>query len=133
MALPRFGGKPKTLPDFRRVFKAILGTCIPAIEMVRIRNAMPGAASRFIMGVTDPTEAWNMLDRQYGNRDMTIALTITGLLTLKILMGPGHKQVEILLQGMCSAQACLRAVQAEKQMLTGLGTIGRLVSKMADV
>ena len=51
---------------------------------------------------------------------------------LKIPKGPRHKQVEVLLQGMRSAQACLRLVQAEKMMLIGLGTIGRHMSKLPD-
>ena len=71
--LPKFGRKPETWADFRSGFKAILGTCEPAIEMVRLRNAMPQAANKFIMGVTEPAEAWSVLDRQYGNRDMAIA------------------------------------------------------------
>ena len=37
-----------------------------------------------------------------------------------------------MLQGMRSARACLRAVQAKKMMLIRLGTIGRLVSKLPD-
>ena len=60
------------------------------------------------------------------------APSITGLLALKIPKGPGHKQVKALLQGIRLAEACLRAVKAEKQMLTGLGAIGRLVSKLLD-
>ena len=41
--------------------------------MVRLRNAMPEAATKFIMGVTEQEESWSVLDRQYGNRDMAIA------------------------------------------------------------
>ena len=37
-----------------------------------------------------------MLDRRFGNRDITIATTITKLLTLKIPKGPSTK---VLLQG----------------------------------
>ena len=37
-----------------------------------------------------------------------------------------------MLQGMRLAQTCLRAVQAEKIMLIGLGTIGKLWSKLPD-
>ena len=44
-----------------------------------------------------------LLDIQFGNRDITIALTITGLLTIKIPKRPGHKQVKVLVQGMCLA------------------------------
>ena len=87
--LAKFGGKPDTWADFRSGFKAILGTCEPAIEMLRLRNTMPEAATKFIMGVTEPADTWSVLDRQYGNRDMAIALAITNLLALKIPKGPG--------------------------------------------
>ena len=55
--LPKFEGQPETWADFRSGFKAILGMCEPALEMVCLRNAMPEAATRFIMGVTKPAEA----------------------------------------------------------------------------
>ena len=51
VALPKFGGKPEAWPDFCRGFKAILGTCI-AIEMARLRHALPEAAYKFILGVS---------------------------------------------------------------------------------
>ena len=79
--------------------------CKPAIEMVRLMNAMPEAEIKFIMGVTEPAEAWSVLDRQYGNRDMAIALAIIKILALKIPKEPGYKRVEALLQGMCLARA----------------------------
>ena len=63
--------------------KAILGTCERAVEMVLLRNALPEAANKLIMGVTEPVKAWYILDRQYGNRDLTIALAVTKLLALK--------------------------------------------------
>ena len=77
VALPKSGGKPEGWPDFHRGFKAILGACIPAIEMARLRHALPQTASKFILGVSEPTEAcaldrnkmsqtvrnnWNQLD-----------------------------------------------------------------------
>ena len=89
MALPKFGGKPKAWPDIRRGFKVIIGACIPAIEMARLRHALPEAASKFIMGESEPTEAWALLDTQFGNRDIAIVLTNTGLLMFKIPKGPG--------------------------------------------
>ena len=77
-------------PDFGRSFRAILGTCDAAIEIVRIRNAMPEAAKKFNLGVIDPAESWTMLDRQFSNSDVTIAITITGLIALKIPKGAGR-------------------------------------------
>ena len=43
--LAKIGGKPETWADFRSGLKAILGTCKPAIVMVRLRYAMPEAAT----------------------------------------------------------------------------------------
>ena len=51
VALPKFGGKPKAWPDIHRGFKAIIGACNPAIEMARLRHALPEAASKFILGI----------------------------------------------------------------------------------
>ena len=51
---------------------------------------------------------------------MTIARIITMLMAIKIPKGPEYKQVEELLQGMQTARACLRVVEAEDQMLIGL-------------
>ena len=130
LALPKFGGKPEPWPDFRISLKTLLGTRDAAIEICLHKKCY--AANKFILGVFNPAEAWTMLDRQFGNRDITIAIIITGLIALKIPKGPGHEQVGPLLQGMCSAQACLRAVQAKAEMLTGLGTVGKLVSKLPD-
>ena len=88
---------------------------------------MPEAASKFIMKVSEPMKAWALLDRLLGNRDLTIVITITRLIMLRIPKSTGSEQVEALLQGMCLARAGLRVVQSEYRMLSGLGTIGRLV------
>lgn len=54
-----------------------------------------------------------MLDRQYGNREITFARTITQLLALKIPKGPGYEKVEALLLSMQMVRACLKAVNIE--------------------
>ena len=43
------------------------------------------------------SEAWTMLDREFVNRDISIAITITGLIALKIPKDLGHELVEALL------------------------------------
>ena len=62
-----------------------------------------------------------MLDRQYGNRVMTITRTITQLMALKILKGPRYKKVKVLLLSMQILRARLKAVSAESPMLNGEG------------
>ena len=68
--------------------------------MVRLRHTLMEVASKYIMGASKSTEVWALIDRQFRNRSITIAQTITGLLTLKIPRGPGYKRVEVLLQCM---------------------------------
>ena len=67
VALPKFGGKNEAWLDF----KAILRKSIPALEMASLRHALQDEASKFIIGVSDTTEAFTLLDRKFGNRDMT--------------------------------------------------------------
>ena len=60
--LPMFSGDYGAWADFRRGFRAMLGLCDPPIEMVPLRTALPEAAMGFIIGVTNPTEAWFILE-----------------------------------------------------------------------
>ena len=91
----------------------MMGKCKPPIEMERLRTALREAVVNFIMSFTDPAEVWVVLDRQYGNREITFARTITQLLALKIPKGPGYKKVEALLLSMQMVRACLKAVNIE--------------------
>ena len=70
--LLKFDGKPEGWTDFSRTFKAILRTCDPAIEMVRLRTALPASAIQYILGMTDPTEAWRLLNKQFGDRQLSL-------------------------------------------------------------
>ena len=50
-----------------------------------LKARLAGSSIQVHLGdMFEPTEAWALLERQFGNRDITIALTITRLLTLKI-------------------------------------------------
>ena len=53
----QFDGKAENWADFRIGFKVILRACDPAIEMVRLRNALPDMAAKFILDVSDPAKA----------------------------------------------------------------------------
>ena len=130
--LPTFSGKHEAWADFQRGFRAMLGMCELPIEMVCLRTTLPEAAVNFIMGITNPEEAWVVLDTQYGKREMTTLRIITQLLALKIPKRPRYEQLETFLLSMQMARACLKAVDAKNQMLNGLGTIRNIVGKLME-
>ena len=93
LALPKFNCQPRTWPEFYRSLTVILGMYDPAMLMIGMRDAMPQATNHIIMGITNPTEAWTIFDRRFGNKDITIATTITKFLALKIHKGPKLEQM----------------------------------------
>ena len=86
--MPKFGGKSESWADFIIGFKAILKTCDPDIEMVRLWNAPPEQVAKHILGDLDSVETWALLDRQYRERDIGIPTATSRLLALKLPKGP---------------------------------------------
>ena len=90
--------------------------------MVELWSALTELATKYILGVTGPTEAWTLLDRQYGDRNMAIATALNRLHSLKMPNVQPYNQVEAMVQCMRHIGACLKAVNAEDKMFSNTGT-----------
>ena len=82
-----------------------------------------------IPGVTDPKEAYKLLDKQYGDKGVTVLGEMHRIISLKFSQVPVHRKVEALVKGVNTARTCLKAVGAEKELFAGYVTIGTLVGK----
>ena len=98
-----------------RDFKAILGECVLAIDMARLTRGsnqvhLGGIQAHGGMGPAKQTVQKQRHNHSLDHHQAPDAPKV-----------PRHKQLEVLLQGMRSAQACLREVQAEKIMFIAQG------------
>ena len=130
--LPHFDGKSENWADFKRRFKELIKAvnCSPVMEMTFLVDHLAAEAARYVLGVTDPTEAWQLLDKRYGDRRLAILTTRHRLINLQLPAGPAHTKVEELVQGLRHALTCLRAVDAEDELFSDLAMIGILLDKL---
>ena len=130
--LPHFDGKPENWSEFKRRFKELTKAvnCSPVMEMTFLVDHLADEAARYVLGVTDPTEAWALLDRRYGDRRLAIMTARHRLVNLQLPAGPAHVQVEDLVQGLRHALTCMRAVDAEEELFSDLAMVGILLAKL---
>ena len=129
---PTFDGRPENWADFRRKFKELVRTAgyRPVLEMSILVDHLSEDAARYVLGVEEPAEAWERLEKRYGDRTLAIITARHRLLNLKIPKGPVHDQVEALVQGLMEARTRLKAVQAEAELFGDISTVGHLLSKL---
>ena len=129
--VPEFSGAEEDYPGFRRSF---LGLTAPAkypeeVWLTILRKKVPLAARRLLEGHTKMSEAWKVLDRRYGSRDVAVASARAKLLGLRT-KGPLYEQVEQLWQAVLTAQTSLQAVEAGDLLFCEFGVVGTLVDKL---
>ena len=130
--LPNFDGKSQNWAEFKRRFKELIKAvnCSPVMEMTFLVDHLAQEAARYVLGVTDPAEAWELLDKRYGDRRFAIMTTRHRLINLQLPAGPAHAQVEELVQGLRHALTCLRSVEAEDELFSDLAMVGILLDKL---
>ena len=130
--LPNFDGKAENWAEFKRRFKELIKAvnCSPVLEMTFLVDHLAAEAARYVLGVTDPTKAWALLDKRYGDRRLAILTTRHRLINLEVPRGPGYEKVEALVQGLRHARTCLEAVGAEDELFSDLAMVGILLNKL---
>jgi hypothetical protein len=131
--LPVFTGRAEDWPEFRRLFQELTeGEGLrPAVLLAQLRDSLNcEQAKSLIVGKTVVDEAWNVLDRRYGDRELAVINTKYQLLHLDTTKGQPHEQVEALQQGVAKSISLLRSVKAEAEFLDNLALIAHLVAKL---
>ena len=130
--LPSFDNKPENWADFRRRFKELIKSANypTVVEMAQLRENLQEEAASYILGVTEPADAWAILEKKYGDRTLAILTTRHRLVTLQLPTGPAHDQVEALVQGLRHAKYCLKAVGAEYTLFGDITMVSTLLSKL---
>ena len=133
--LPFFTGRPEDWADFRREFQEMVRAAnySPVLEMKVLRDHLKEESRAYITGVTVPAEAWELLNKKYGDRTLAMLTTRHRLVSLKLPRGAPHDQLEALVQGVRHAKTCLRAVQAEDTLFSDLTIIGTLLMKLPQM
>ena len=100
VSLPVFDGKADGFHEFRRVFRELAAheDYSPPLYLAQLRGRLSADAKAVIAGITKVEEAWEELDRRYGNREQAIMTARHKLLHVR-LSGPWFQQVEELQRG----------------------------------
>ena len=133
--LPTFDGKAENWAEFKRRFQELIKAvnCSPVLEMTFLVDHLAAEAARYVLGVTNPTKAWALLDKRYGDRRLAILTTRYRLINLEVPRGFGYEKVEALVQGLRHARTCLEAVGAEDELFSDLAMVGILLSKLPSM
>ena len=81
-----------------RVFKELLkiSKLGPVLEISQLRSNQLEDAKKRITGVKEPAEAWKLLDKRYGDRQIAIFSAMNKLHSVSLPCRPAHDRVEAL-------------------------------------
>ena len=133
--LPVFTGRAEDWPEFRRLFQELTeGEGLrPAVLLAQLRDSLNcEQAKSLIVGKTVVAEAWNVLDRRYGDRELAVINAKYQLLHLDTTQGQPHEQVEALQLGVAKSLSLLPSLKEEAEFLDALALIAHLVAKLTQ-
>ena len=110
--LPQFSGKCEEWGDFKRVFEELVGpeNYPPILYLTQLRSLLPKEAVARIEGVTAIHEAWERLDKRYGDVQLTVITIQRRLAELTLTKTAPHDKLEQLCQELERASMALRSV-----------------------
>jgi hypothetical protein len=128
--LPEFKGQLTEWAEFRRGFQALADHQYPdPIYLLQLKKRIPREGQNLLAGIVSATEAWEVLDSFYGNKDIIVASVVEKLLNTKLLGSP-HRSLEQLCQALQSAISALRSVEAEACLENDQRLVAALVAKL---
>ena len=91
---------------------------------------LPLEAKLWIKGESEPTEAWERLDKLYGDKELAVLSTMYSLESFELPQGSAHEVIQALALELRISMTWLEAVGDGSKLYANYLTIGRLVSKL---
>ena len=109
MELPQFSGKVKDYLEFREVFRSLVAEIYTEhmLYITQLKNQLPTDGKNMLRGIVHRNEAWEVLKRQYDDRNAAVATILSGLQHLKFSGSSSHDKLEALAQAVLQAMISL--------------------------
>ena len=93
--LPQFQGSVEDYAEFNSQFCQLCSSehYSAVLELSQLKTKLPKEAVQAIVGLTDPTTAWERLDQLYGNIEMSVVAALRWLRNFKLSKHTAHDQV----------------------------------------
>ena len=98
--------------------------------MATLSAKIPAEACRLIIGIKNPAEAWERLNKRYGDEQLVVIAAMKDLIQLKMPQGFPFVRMEALVQAVRLDKTRLKAFGQENQLFASCFTIGTLVEKL---
>jgi hypothetical protein len=110
--LPQFSGKCEEWGDFKRVFEELIGpeNYAPILYLTQLRSRLPTEALARVEGVTAVDDAWDRLDKRYGDVQLTVITIQRRLAEMALTKTAPHDKLEQMCQELERATTALRSV-----------------------
>ena len=132
VALPRFSGRIEEWADFRHLFSELVRAedYPEVVMMVQLRERIPKEAVNLLAGVVEVKEAWERLNKKYGDKEQAILQAKHRLRCVKLGTGPAFEQIDNLRLAVQTARAHLMAVGAGEELFADRSIFGHLINKV---
>ena len=115
---PSFNGEQESWPELKRVFQGLMKASGQGevVKLAQLKIKLPAEAERISIGVTNPKEAWTILEEWYGDRDIAIVSAMHKLESLRL--PHAHEKVEALVTAVRTAMTFLTALALNAEACT---------------
>ena len=100
------------------------------LELATLKDKIPEEACTMIIRVTDPAEAWERLNGQYGDEQLAAIAAMKELMQIKIPAVLPFVKIGALGMAVRLAKTRLRAIGKERQLYASVFTFSTLVKKL---
>ena len=133
LKLPTFSGKLEEWPEFRAIFVDMMENVRGSAKLQYLRANIPAKDVSQIAGLTTLAEAWERLERTYGNVQLNI-ITVKGNLERYVpSSGQDHKKVIDVFEAVERSITQLTRLGSADHIKGDLSLIHKLVSKLPKI
>ena len=133
LKLPSFSGKIEEWPEFRSVFVDMMANVPESAQIQYLKSNLPSKDVKQISGLTTMREAWERLERTYGNIQLNIITVKGNLEKYHSSASQDHRKVMDVFEAVERAVTQLSRLGAGDHIKSDLGLIHKLISKLPKV
>ena len=133
LKLPTFSGKIEEWPEFRAVFVDMMTNVPESARIQYLKSNLPAKDVQQISGLTTMKDAWERLERTYGNVQLNIITVKSNLEKFQPSGGQDHKRVMDVFETVERAVTQLTRLGSGDHITSDLGLIHKLVCKLPRI
>ena len=133
LKLPVFSGKVEDWPEFRAIFMDMMSNVPETAKIQYLKSNLPAKDVRQISGLTTLADAWERLERTYGNVQLNIITVKGNLEKFQSNASQDHRRVMDVFEAVERAVTQLTRLGSVEHVKGDLGLIHKLVSKLPKV